>query len=97
MIVYGLAGGLNQKYIRSADSFFQRNRGFAIGKGFYYALTNGQAEFLADGFRECGIGITTENFDFTVRNHLSNTSLFSISGSGCVPMPRHPYYNTNVK
>ena len=70
VIVYRLAGGLNQEYIRAADSFNQGNGSFAVGKGLDLALSELDTQLFADGFCEFGIGIAAENLDtLSIRDH----------------------------
>ena len=70
MVVDRLAGGLNQKHIRAADSLDEGDGSLAIGKMLHIRVAQLDPKLLADGLSEFGVGVATENLNvFTVRNH----------------------------
>ena len=70
MIIYGFAGGLDQENVSTADSLFQRNGSFAVGKGFNSALAHSEPKLLTDSLCKGRVGITTENLNIvSVCNH----------------------------
>jgi hypothetical protein len=71
VVIDRLAGRLNQKHVRTTDSFMERNRNLAISKGLDLALTHVDTQFLTDGLGEFRVGIATEYLNVvTVCNHL---------------------------
>ena len=70
VVIHGLAGGIDQEYVRTTDGFFQGDGSLAIGKSLNSALAQGQTQLLTDGHGKLGIGVAGEDLDvFSVSNH----------------------------
>ena len=70
IVIYGLAGRLDQKYVRAANGFLQGDGNLTIGESLDLRAAEGNAQESANGFSELGIGVATENFNvISVRNH----------------------------
>jgi hypothetical protein len=71
VVVNGLAGRLNQKYVSTTDGLFQGNGSFAVSESLDSALAQLNAQLLADSFGKLRIGVAAENFYIiSVSNHL---------------------------
>ena len=64
VVVYGLAGGLDDEHIRAADGLKDGNGAFAVGEALDGCLAEGFVQVAADAFRKCGVGVSGEHLDF---------------------------------
>ena len=69
-VIDGLAGGLDDKHIETADGLHDADGALAVGKAGDGAAAHAHAEMLADQLRKLGIRVAGENLDaFSVCNH----------------------------
>ena len=92
IVVDGVAGGLDQAHVGTANGFLQRNGNLSVGKGFDVALAHFDAKLPADSLCESRVGVTAENLNvISVRYHpkiprfISFSVLIPISGE-CIPI-----------
>ena len=70
MVVYGLAGGLNQENVGAPDGFQKADGCLTVGKGLDLRLAEVNPQILADVLGKFRIGVAAENLDvLSVRNH----------------------------
>lgn len=80
VVIYGVAGGLNDEHVASADTLIQRSIALTIGKFADLRVAQFRVQMLADLLRQHAIGVTSKDLDvLTMCNH-SKVPLFFIFG-----------------
>ena len=76
IVVDGLAGGLNDKHIRSADRLIDGDGALTVGKALDLGFPEGLVEKRAYAFRQGGVGVSGEDLDFfPVRDQIKSPFL----------------------